>query len=128
LFGLRCAKYLSVMFGIMGKLRFSINCILTFIDFYAEIQEINRTTCYRSCSWAKIVGTKLDNCWTNTDDRFHTYPAYWKMTIVYVIISIQWKTTVYLHITQMENITDKKINAPDIVILSWSCHFELLIS
>jgi hypothetical protein len=50
------------------------------------------------------------------------------MTIVYVIISIQWKTTVYLHITQMENITDKKINVPDIVILSWSCHFELLIS
>ena len=40
------------------------------------------------------------------------------MTIVYVIRSIQWKPTVYLHITQMENTTDKNINVPDYVIFS----------
>jgi len=40
------------------------------------------------------------------------------MTIVYVILSIQSKTSVYLHITQMENTTDKNLNVPDYVIFS----------
>ena len=59
-FALRCAKCSSVTFGIIGKLRFWINNILTSIDFYAEIQAINRTAIYRSFSWAKNAGTKKE--------------------------------------------------------------------
>jgi len=55
-FAFRCAKCLSVMFGIIGKLRFWINYILTSFDFYAEIQAKNWTANNRSFHGQKSSG------------------------------------------------------------------------
>jgi hypothetical protein len=103
---LRCAKCSSVMFDIIGKLKFWINNILTSIDFYAEIQAINRTQVIQVFHDQKTPGQRKllkkylrsfpysscllinANCLRNS---FH-----------------QMKNNVYLHSTQMENTTDKK--------------------
>ena len=121
-FVLLCAKCSSVMFDIIGKLRFWINTILTLLTSL----QIYRYTSYTSFSWPKHAGVKLETCWKNTYDRFHTAPAYWQMPIDCVNLSIKWKTTVYLRKWKMQPI--KNIKVPDYAIFSWSCHFKLLIS